>query len=851
MRFHVLGPLRIEAGRRVVTVSSSKQRAVLAVLLLRANHHVAVAELIDQVWGGRSPASARSLVQTYVWRLRRLLDENEHLGGRSRIATHADGYELRIAAGELDAHVFEQLVGQGQSALAAGDAAEASKHLAEALALWSGAPFSDLDLAGRAAAEGGRLAELHRRALNGRIEADLQLGRHGDVAVELRALIDANPLDEQLHSQMMVALSLSGRRAEALQAYARARRLLADELGLEPGPRLRQLQAAVLRGDSSLPPCAPAASAADPATVRVLASDGQRLVTPGTDAPPKARRPVTLGQVLDEREAREFQSRRAETAAVWRLLTAGEGLPRVLRVHGPPGIGKTAFAHSLLRQCQRQGYPAVLLDSRDFAHNLAALSNAVAARLAQVHYPGNGQPVLLVLDTFEEMRDMERAFWDVFLPSVEGPVLVVLSGRQPPAPPAGSRSWLGLVDDLELRELSPAQSRRLLSHHGVRDPAAADAITAFARGNPLLLTVAARHTLARGAWDASISHDVAVSVIGPMTRESTDPGVRKLIEAASLVRTFNQELLTRMTGGDVPSAAFAALCALSVVRVVPAGGRLHDLVRESVAADLRRRAPMACQVMRYRAHAYLAAMAAAASRPGPYAQELLHLAASASPRARFYTAPRDSGVQVRDVDPRDLPRLRDLCRTGITRFGLPPAARIAQLDSDFRVAREIFAVATDETGQITGFAYSIPLSTSTWRTAAKTRNSYFATLPEPEMTDITAAPDNEPCAALVTGTTHLPGYYHVDAALRQALFAKGRQRNPHTLAARFTGYHLVTPDCPALAEFATAGHTRRTTGITLGRCHVDEWILEFGDHGFTGWTAELLRSNQWLPPHRQ
>lgn len=256
MRFRVLGPLRIEVGCRLVSVTSPKQRAVLAVLLLHAGRYVPVAELVDQVWGARCPVSARSLAQTYIWRLRRLLGEHEPSGQHARIIHGPAGYMMRVAEGELDAVVFEQLVCAGLSSLAAADAARASVQLRDALALWSGEPLCELDLAGPAAARCSRLAEFGRQALRARIEADLILGRHALVAAELRPLIAEDPLDEQLHAYLMAALAQSGRRADALHAYAQARHLLTTELGLEPGLRLRQLQTAILRGDNPVIPMA-------------------------------------------------------------------------------------------------------------------------------------------------------------------------------------------------------------------------------------------------------------------------------------------------------------------------------------------------------------------------------------------------------------------------------------------------------------------------------------------------------------------------------------------------------------------------------------------------------------------
>src|SRR5262249_18250494 len=189
VRFRVLGSLRVEAGTIVVPVTSPRQRAVLAVLLLHANRSVAAAGLIGQVWGEVPPDSANGLVHTYIWQLRRLLAAHEHAAGQPRIIRQPGGYLLRVTEGELDAHIFEQLAKAGLDGLAAGDAAAASGHLRRALELWSGEPLADLDLAGAAAAECSRLAELRRQAVSARIEAELALGQHAKATAQLRALI--------------------------------------------------------------------------------------------------------------------------------------------------------------------------------------------------------------------------------------------------------------------------------------------------------------------------------------------------------------------------------------------------------------------------------------------------------------------------------------------------------------------------------------------------------------------------------------------------------------------------------------------------------------------------------------
>lgn len=140
-----------------------------------------------------------------------------------------------------------------------------------------------------------------------------------------------------------------------------------------------------------------------------------------------------------------------------------------------------------------------------------------------------------------------------------------------------------------------------------------------------------------------------------------------------------------------------------------------------------------------------------------------------------------------------------------------------------------------DTGAITGFAYTIGLNRETWRTVAGTRQAFFASLPERELAVIEAAPATALRVIMVAGATHLPGYDHVSAALRQALFPQARDR--YTLGTEFTAYHLLTPDCP---ETRSAGLALRTRNIQLGNCHVDEWLLRFGGGGLIGWIGEVL-----------
>jgi hypothetical protein len=209
-----------------------------------------------------------------------------------------------------------------------------------------------------------------------------------------------------------------------------------------------------------------------------------------------------------------------------------------------------------------------------------------------------------------------------------------------------------------------------------------------------------------------------------------------------------------------------------------------------------------------------------------------------SAQARFYARAAHPDVHVRPVNPADLPRLIELCHTGITRFGMPPTERARQLRTDFPIADQQFAVALNDAGAITGFAYTVRLNRDTWRTAAETREAFFATLPEPELADIMASQIEASHNNLVTGATHLPGYDHVSEALKQALFSSALMH--HTLSGPYLAYHLMTADSLELPVITAAGLTKRATNIRLDGWLADEWLLRFGDGGFIGWIGEIL-----------
>ena len=247
MEFRILGPLEVRQDDRPVPITGAKERALLAMLLVHANEPVTVDRLIDELWGETPPPTARKSLQVRVATLRRALREDV-------LSTRGETYAIRLGGDQLDLHRFERLVSDGRQALADGDARTAAAMLREALALWRGPPLADFAYESFAEPAIARLEELRVVALELRIEADLALALHAQLVAELKELVAAHPLRERLRGQLMLALYRQGRQAEALDVYQRTRKTFSEELGIEPGPALRELHRAILRQEAALAP---------------------------------------------------------------------------------------------------------------------------------------------------------------------------------------------------------------------------------------------------------------------------------------------------------------------------------------------------------------------------------------------------------------------------------------------------------------------------------------------------------------------------------------------------------------------------------------------------------------------
>jgi DNA-binding SARP family transcriptional activator len=252
MEFRILGPLEVVNDRRAVALGGSKQQALLAILLLRANEVVSRDRLIEDLWGERAPETASTALHGYVSQLRKVLEPRRGEDDHQVLITRAPGYLLRVDPEQFDLRRFERLVREAKNELAGGDAQAAVGTLAEALALWRGPPLAELGSAPFVSIESLRLEELRLSALEERIGAELCLGRHADIVAELEALVAEHPLRERLRGQLMLALYRSGRQAEALDTYRRSRQALVEELGIEPGIELQQLEKAILNHDPTL-----------------------------------------------------------------------------------------------------------------------------------------------------------------------------------------------------------------------------------------------------------------------------------------------------------------------------------------------------------------------------------------------------------------------------------------------------------------------------------------------------------------------------------------------------------------------------------------------------------------------
>jgi predicted ATPase len=386
MEFRVLGPLEVRNGDVSLPLAGAKQRGLLALLLVHANHVLSRDRLIDELWGDHPPETAVQSLQVYVSRLRKLLPDDTLL-------TRPPGYLLAIEPDKLDLHRFERLFAEGREMLAGGDAERASALLRQALELWRGPALAEFDSEPFAQAEIGRLEDLRVSVVEERVDADLALRRHADLTGELEALIAEHPHRERLRGQLMLALYRSGRQAEALEAYRDARRELVDELGIEPGAALQQLEKQILLHDEAL------------------------------DAPPRmnpTNLPLATGPLL---------GRETELAQIDELLAGGS---RLVTLTGPGGSGKTRLALQAAAELADEFADGVFFVPLAPLGDARAVPGAAAQALGlrpddDLYAYLASRRLLLVLDNAEHLDGVEQIVADMLV----GDVVVLVTSRSP------------------------------------------------------------------------------------------------------------------------------------------------------------------------------------------------------------------------------------------------------------------------------------------------------------------------------------------------------------------------------------------------------------------------------------
>src|SRR5580698_4057874 len=532
VQFRLLGPLEAQDGERRVELGRPKQRALLAVLLVHANDVVSLDRLVEELWGEEPPAQAAASLQTYVSNLRRALEPDRPARAPSRVlVSHPPGYRLVVGAGDLDAARFAALATEGHRLLQAQRPAAAARVLREGLALWRGPALAEVADEGFAQAERNRLEELRVAALEDRLAADLDLGGHAAAVAELEELAGRYRFRERLAGLLMLALYRSGRQAEALQAFQAARRALADELGIDPGRWLRQLETGILRQDPGLDWTPPPAEPGPP---------------PGeTGGPAGEACPALAASVTRSPQpaADELVGRDDHLAALEGVLAGARGgRGRVVLLAGEPGIGKTRLAEEAARRAAAAGM-----------------------QVAWGRCPeGDGAPALW--PWAQVVRQLAAEFGPGQLAAMLGPSAAWLGPLMPelaePAPPAGPRP----VADLGAARFQLNQ-------------AVAGLLRRLAEARPLLVVVDDLHwadvpSLSLLAFLAGELHDAGLVVVGTYRDVEALAG-RPL--ADTLGALAREPVVERISLGGLDRADVAALIGRAI------GGRPAEPLVEAVA----------------------------------------------------------------------------------------------------------------------------------------------------------------------------------------------------------------------------------------------------------------------------
>ncbi|MCT9105921.1 NB-ARC domain-containing protein [Streptomyces mirabilis] len=584
LRFSVLGPVRAWRGEDSLPTGSPQQRALLAALLLREGRTATSGELIDALWGEESPPQALAAVRTYASRLRKALDPGV-------LISESGGYAIRLAASDssLDLAEAKELAADAEKAKHSGDLCSARDLLNRALGLWDGEPLASVP-GPYAETQRARLDEWRLQLLESRLDMDLEQGCHAEAVSELTALTAAHPLRERLRELLMLALYRSGRQAEALAVYADTRRLLADELGVDPRPGLKELQQRILQADPGL--AEPSAPAAEPAAAPVRPA---QLPATVTDFTGRASFVQELSDVLASASSAE-----------------GEGqVMAVSALAGIGGVGKTTLAVHVAHQArtafpdgqlyvdlqgagQRAAEPETVLGAflRALGTADSSIPDSLEERSALYRSVLDGRRVLVLLDNARDAAQVRP-----LLPGTEGCAALVTS-RVRMVDLAGAH----LVD---LDVMSPEEALQLFTkivgeERVASEREAALDVVAACGFLPLAIRIAASRLAARRTWTVS----VLAAKLGDERRRLDELQAGDLAVKATFELGYGQlepaqarafRLLGLADGPDISLAAAAAVLDLPIddtedlleslvdtsllESAAPGRYRYHDLVR--------------------------------------------------------------------------------------------------------------------------------------------------------------------------------------------------------------------------------------------------------------------------------
>lgn len=515
--FRVLGQLEVRRAGAVIPVRAAKQHTLLAALLAEANRVVSVGVLMEQTWGEHPPAQARGALHSYVMRLRRAVGSDDD---PAPIVTHTDGYQITVHDDELDLLRFRALLREAAEPRAASDPARRSELLTAALAQWSGDPLGNVESEALHRQTVPIWTEQRLTALEQRIDADLRLGKASGLLAELRDLTTRHPLREHFHAQLMLTYYRAGRQADALAAYRNVRALLAEDLGMDPGPALQRLNAQILAGDPA-PAYDLSPTAFAPQKTLTPHRTTPPTTTPGTAAPdkPTDARDTRPAPAELPPDIADFTGRRESVHHIERHLAPppedlGRAAVSVCVVRGTGGVGKTTLALHAAHRLRRHFPDGQLhIDLRGTRESAVLPTDALARFLRSLGIADQAVPreederaalyrsllaarrVLVVLDDARDPAQVRP-----LLPGTAGSAVLITSRHGMATLDGASRVDLGVLGRDEARTLLV---RVIGEKRAAAEPEAVEAVLDRCAGLPLAIRIAAARLSSRPDWSVA------------------------------------------------------------------------------------------------------------------------------------------------------------------------------------------------------------------------------------------------------------------------------------------------------------------------------------------------------------